>query len=551
MTRTAAAGALIALASLSTVSLAAPNRPKLVLLISIDQFRADYIDRFEPYFLPAKTGGKLGGFRFIEETGARYTDAHHNHVPTATGPGHATLMTGSEPCLDGIVGNSWFDRETGKPIYCVDDPSVQPVGPGGPMSPRNLRVTTVGDELKMATNGRSKVVGISFKDRAAILMAGHAADSVVWMDESCGGWVTSTFYAPNGRLPVWADAINREHWVARADNESWEPLLPIEAYSRTRKAPAEAAPPAGKAFSHRLGSGKPDPGYIGRLIQSGQGQTFLFDTVERAIDAENLGRHEDPDILVVNLATNDYIGHRYGPNSPEVMDITVRTDRLLSRLFNDLDKRVGIDNVAITITGDHGVLPIPEESNGEYRTGSSRVLGSSVATAVQAALTAAYGEGRWVVSNGTFEDNLYLNRKLIADKKLPLPEVEEAAAKAASGVPGIYCAFGADQIMHGELPAWDWDQKVVNGYDPKNGGDVLVFEAPGVLFGGGTGTGHGSPWAYDSHVPILMRWGGIARGVYSRTVATADIAPTLCRLLGIEQPTGNVGHPLYEALGTK
>jgi predicted AlkP superfamily pyrophosphatase or phosphodiesterase len=523
--------------------------PKLVLLISIDQFRADYTERFAPYYLPAKTGSRLGGFRFLMETGARYLDAHHNHIPTATGPGHATLLTGSEPAIDGIIGNDWFDRTENKPMYCVDDPSVHPVGGSGkPMSPRNLKVTTVGDELKMATGGRAKVVGISFKDRAAILMAGHAADTVIWFDGTTGNWVSSSFYAPSGHLPAWVTKINEDRLVDNAKGQNWDPLLENGAYALTRRNPGEPQSSGTRPFSHRLGSDGPaDPAYFAALTSSGQGQEFVFKTVERAIDGEKLGQHDVPDLFVLNLATNDYIGHRYGPNSPEVMDISVRTDRLLSELFNSLNRSIGIDNVAIVVTADHGILPVPEESGGVYRTGSARVP-SSPAVHVEQALSKQFGSGRWLLGGGLYEQNLYLDHSTIREKGLKIEDVEHAAANAAMDADGVFAAFTRTQILSNGLPQWDWTKLVLNGYHPRLGGDVLILEATGVLFGSGTGTNHGSAWAYDSHVPLLLRGPGIGKGVFGRRVHTADIASTLCHILGIEYPTGNVGEPLFEAI---
>ncbi len=523
--------------------------PKLVLLISIDQFRADYTERLYPYFLPVKSGSKIGGFRFLMETGARYLDAHHNHVPTATGPGHATLMTGSEPAIDGIIGNDWFDRKTGKPVYCVDDASVKTIGgTSKPMSPKNLKVTTVGDELKMATAGKSKVVGVSFKDRAAILMAGHAADTVIWFDSSNGNWVTSSFFAPSGSLPGWVQEFNQGRSVDKPVNEAWEPLLPNEAYGITRRNPGEPTSSETKPFSHKLSTiGTPGKTYYSQFTTSGQGQAFLFKAAERAIEAEALGPHDVPDILVVNLATNDYVGHRYGPNSPEAMDITVRTDRLLSELFNDLDHRLGIDNVDIVVTADHGVLPVPEESGNTYRTSSKRIV-DLPAKGIAKALSKTYGEGSWLLGDGIYEQNLFLNHALIEQKGLKLEEVEKTAAEAAAAQPGVFASFTRTQILNNQLPQWDWTKLVLNGYHPQLGGDAMVLEAPGIYFGDGTGTGHGSAWAYDSHVPLLLRGPGITKGVYGRRVHTADIASTLCHLLGVEYPTGNVGQPLFEAL---
>jgi predicted AlkP superfamily pyrophosphatase or phosphodiesterase len=527
------------------------NPPKLVVLISIDQFRGDYVERFNSYFLPPRSGGKLGGFKYLMETGAHFRNAMHNHIPTATGPGHATLMSGSEPAFDGIVSNDWFNRTTRKTVYCVDDPSVETVGGSTiPMSPRNLIVTTVGDELKMATNGRSKVVGVAIKDRASILMAGHAANTVIWYDYGAGNWITSSWYAPSKTLPVWVRDLNAERNVDKFAGQTWEPLLADDAYAITRRAPAEKPASNGKPFSHPMDA-KPGKALFNGMITSQFGNEFTFQAAERAVDAEKLGQHDVPDVLVINLSTNDYVGHRYGPNSPEVMDITVRTDRLLSQFMNKLQSTVpgGMDNVAMVVTGDHGVLPVPEESADVYKTGVIRNVDEGVITAVKTALVAKFGPGDWILGNGLYEQNLYLNRKLAAEKGLRMSDIEQVASDAAAAAPGVFGAFTRTQILANGVPSYAWRDRLVNGFNGSLGGDVMVLAGPGNYAEGGTGTGHGAVWDYDAHVPILLKARGVKPGAYLRRVHTSDIAPTLCRLLGIESPTGNVGVPLVDSLG--
>ena len=533
--------------ALAALALAMPAKPKLVLLISIDQFRADYVTRFASQYLPAKSGGKLGGFRFLSETGAYYTDAHHNHVPTATGPGHATLMTGSEPYLDGIADNDWYSRDLKKSVYCVSDPTVKTIGGvSDPMSPKNLWVTTVGDELKMATNNKSKVVGVAFKDRASILMSGHAADTVIWFDQTSGNWVTSSFYA--NALPGWVQSLNNEKIPAQSAGKSWEPMLPLASYGNARIAPFAKADANG-TFSHKLPAieaGKKN--VYSSFTASSFGQEYVFTTVKRAIEGEHLGKGPESDVLVVNLSTNDYVGHAFGPNSPEVMDMALRTDRLLSDLFNTIDQQIGIDNVDIVVTADHGVVPIPEESDKAFRTGVKRVSEANVAKAAQAELVAKFGEGKWIEGSG--EMYLYLNHDLIAEHKLSEEEVQMVAAHGALKATGVAFAFTRDQILEGALPKWEFVERIYNGYNRRLGGDVMFFFEPGDYVGGGVGTGHGTPWKYDTHVPLLLRGPGITRGHYARGVATADIAPTLSTILGIEYPSGCVGHPLFEALSS-
>ena len=524
--------------------------PKLVVLFSIDQFRGDYVERYNQYFLPAKTGNKVGGFRYLMETGAHFRNAMHNHLPTATGPGHGTLMTGSEPAYNGIVGNDWFDRASGKTMYVVSDPGVETVGGTiAPMSPKNLTTTTVGDELKMATNNKSKVVGVAIKDRASILMAGHAADTVIWWDNSAGNWVTSSWYAPSKVLPTWVARMNSERMVDTFAGKTWEPLLADDAYSITRKAPAEKPAENGKPFSHTLDA-TPGRALFGNMIASRYGNEITFAAATRAFDSEQLGQHDVPDILVVNLSSNDYVGHRYGPNSPEVMDITVRTDRLLSDFLNHLQSKVpgGLDNVAVVITGDHGVVPIPEEANDVYKIGAFRNLGKNITDAASKALTAKFGEGKWLMGSGLYEQNLYINRELVAQKKLKMQDVEQATVDAILEVKGVYGAYGRTQIMNNGVPPVPFRERITNGFHTQLGGDVFVLEAPGIYSDGGTGTGHGTVWDYDAHVPIIFRAKGIKPGNYLRQVHTADIAPTICRLLGIEVPSGNVGVPLVDTI---
>jgi len=520
--------------------------PKLVVAISIDQFRADYLNRFRNFYLPAKQNGKLGGFNYLLETGANYTDAHIAHVPTATGPGHASIMTGSTPSTNGIVGNDWYDRKRGKTVYCVDDPSAETVGgTSKPMSPRNLKVTTISDELEMATNGRSKTVSISFKDRAAILLAGHAADTVIWYDNGTGNWVTSSFYAPTKKLPDWVAKVNEKKIPDSFSGQSWTPLLPDDAYKSTRPIPgAKAGQPI---FTHKLDTSSKKALYKSLTVTS-LGQEFVFSTVKEALKAEQLGQHDVPDVLTVNLATNDYIGHVYGPNSPEVMDISVRTDRLLSDLMNTIDKSVpgGIDNVAIVITADHGVLPIVEEESETYRIPAVRVSADNIKKAVNSALSKAHGEGDYFVT--IEEHNLYLNRALLEQKHVLLAAAQKEAADALMEVEGIHSAFTASQVVRGELPRWEWLNAVSRSFYPTLSGDVLVFTSPGSLADEGVGTGHGSPWAYDSHIPLLLKGPGVRPGLYSRRVGTTDIAPTLAQILRIEQPSGCMGEVLREAL---
>lgn len=535
--------ACLALLALAKPAFLPPNAPKLVVVISIDQGRADYIDRFSDLYLPPKSGKTLGGLRWLSETGVRYTDAHHHHVPTFTAVGHSILLTGSVPAINGIVGNDWWDREKGKEHYSTEDDAYKTIGgDSDAQSARPLKVTTVGDELKMATNGRSKVVGISFKDRASILMAGHAADQVVWFDYKAGNFVTSTYFGD--KLPSWADDYNKSRAIDSFLGKNWTPSMPESSYINARNAPHEKGP---KMFSHKHPSERTSS-YYSSVVASADGQNVIFDLTEKAIETEKLGQHETPDVLVLNLASNDYVGHGWGPNSPEVMDVWGVTDKRLSRLFNLLDKKVpgGIDKVAIVVSADHGVSAIPSEMADVYRIQAGRVSGKAILSAVESALDTKYGDAKWALDyNGS---NIYLDRTEMDAKKLNHEEVEKTAADAAMTVPGVYQAFTRTSVLQGRLPDMPYKEWVTNGLNPIVGGDVVVLDAPNQVESGATGTTHGSTWAYDTHVPILTHWGGQKARKVARRVYTHDIASTLSTLLGIEYPSGNVGQPLWESL---
>jgi len=462
--------------------------------------------------------------------------------------GHATLLTGSAPAYHGIIANNWYDRKTGKSVYCVEDPKVETVGgPSKPMSPKNLLTTTVGDELKMATNGNAKVVGIALKDRASILMAGHAADDVVWFDNESGGFVTSTWYAPNKELPAWVRAVNAERSFDAHAGDTWVPLLPKESYRNARSAPGSPIQPNGVPFAHTM------PKDLGKKLnetvwKSPWGNELTIHAAEKMIEAHQLGKDATPDLIAIGLSGNDYVGHAYGPNSPEVMDMAVRTDRLLSALFNFLEAYVpgGIANVAIVVSADHGVTPIALQSLQDFKIPVTSGVESRYRKAINTELARKYGEGEYVA--GDAGQNVYLDHALLSSKGVPFQEAAEAAAEAARSIEGVFNAFTRDQLIKGEVPNYPFGEAIANGYNAKMGGDLIVLEAPGHYGGGFIGTGHGSIWDYDAHVPILLHGRGIKPGKYLRRVYTTGIAPTLSKLLGIESPSGNVGVPLVDEL---
>ncbi|HEX2224972.1 MAG TPA: alkaline phosphatase family protein [Thermoanaerobaculia bacterium] len=537
---------------------AAPARPRLVVVISIDQLRADYLRRFEDLYLPAATAGGPGGFRYLMERGAYYTDAHHDHFPLYTGPGHAVQLTGSPSYKSGVVSNNWFDRDLkgGRRRYCVGDPESPLVGVPDPqpdtgISPRTLRVTTVGDELEMATGRQAKVWGLAFKDRAAVLMAGHTVDGVLWFDEGTGAWVSSRYYRPDGTLPRWVNDWNAAKKIDAYFGRRWTLSVPADALKRLW-APENrhVNPPPGMgatfgAEGHPVTGGvaAPGPAFYDAFTYTPFGNEYVLDTARELIRREGLGQDEVPDLLALNFSTNDYIGHAFGPDSAEVLDVSVQTDRQLSAFFQYLDKTVpgGLKNVTLVLTADHGVAPIAAEmkaASGMGGTYSNRTL----QTEAEAALVAELGAGPW--TRDLVDINYYLDLDALRAKGVPAARAEEIVAAALRRQPGIYAAYTRTQILEGRLPDHDIARRVARSFHPKVSGDVMIVTDPFWMSGGATGTTHGSPYTYDTAVPVIFAGFGVRPGRYTERASTLDIAPTLSDILGVLPPSGSEGRVL-------
>lgn len=494
------------LCALGAAAAPPPAKPRLVVAIAVDQLRYDYLTRFRAEY--------KGGFDRLLTRGAVFTSARYEHFPTVTAIGHSTILTGATPSISGIVGNDWFDREEGRNVTSVSDPKTKLLGGEGTgASPRRLLVSTVGDELKMA-GAKSRVIGISLKDRSAILPGGHMADGAYWFDNKSGNFVSSSFYFPD--LPAWVRDFNAGRPADRYCNASWLdhklPDTPAKLY------PALATSPFGN-----------------ELIEA---------FAERAIEAEQLGRRGETDLLAVSFSSNDYIGHRYGPDSPEVREISLRTDVLLDRFFRFLDARIGLDKVLVVLTADHGVSPMPEAQNGRRMPGG-RMPAGIVRKTVEAALTAKYGEGQWVVSPS--EHTLWLNLDLIREKKLDRAEVNRAAAEAALSIPHVFRVYTRERLMNGAALEDQVGRRVMNGFYVRRGGDIYILLVPYWIFSA-SGTTHGTTFSYDAHVPVIFMGPGVKPGRYNQPIAVNDIAPTLAAMLDVETPSGSVGRVLAEMI---
>ncbi len=513
---------LLAALAAASAQTPAPTRPKLILVLMVDQFRIDYFTRFGPVY--------NGGLARLWNEGAVFTNAHQDHFPTVTAIGHATILTGAPPSVSGIIGNEWYDRESGKQVTSVSDDSMKLLGGGSraAASPRRLLVSSLGDQLKMSGRGRHKVIGISFKDRSAILPGGRMADAAYWFDNRSGNFVSSTYYFPE--VPEWVAQFNRGRTADRFLGAEW---TPIEAGASNHVA---------QPFRKMLAAAGPD--YYAALQSTPYGNELLELFIEQAIEHEQLGRGE-PDVLAISFSSNDYIGHEHGPDSPQVRDISIRTDRLLARLFRLLDQRVGMKNVLVVMSADHGVAPMPELMQ-QRRMPGGRIPEQAVEEKVQQRLTALYGEGKWVV--GTTGPAPYLNLELIRQKSLDAAEVRRRAAEAAREIPHMLRVYTLDQVQAGHLLDDMIDRRIRNGFHAGRASDLFVVAEPYWLFED-RGTSHGSPFHYDSHVPLVFLGGGVRAGRYHRRTSIIDVAPTLAAMFDVESPSGSSGRVLEEMLG--
>ena len=491
-------------------------KPKLLLAIVVDQLRYDYLTRFVQEY--------NAGFARLLNQGAVFTDAHYEHFPTVTAVGHSTVLSGAYPAVSGIVGNEWFDRESGVQVTSVTDSSVQPLGAptGKKSSPRRLLVSTVADELKMSGAGESKSIGISLKDRSAILPVGRSADGAYWFDENSGYFVSSTYYFAD--VPAWVKDFNQSRFTERYLGKEWAPIAGGKPFIRMDPAPGSAF---FKAFE-----------------RSAFGNELLEAFAERAIDAEQLGRHSGTDVLAVSFSSNDYVGHDHGQDSPLVRDISVRTDRILGALFEFVDARVGLDKTLVVLTADHGVAPMPEAQQSRRMPGG-RIPEDTVLKKAQAACEAAFGAGKWVV--GESGPSPYLNLDLIREKGLRVADVVETAAAAVRSIPHVARVYTRSQLLAGAVNSDPVSRRVAGGFHPQRSANLLVVSEPYWMFED-KGTSHGTPYHYDSHVPVLFLGPGIKPGRYRRRAAVNDIAPTIAAILDIEAPAGSAGRVLVEAL---
>lgn len=540
-----------------------PKRPRLVLLIVVDQFRYDYLERFEDLFV-------ANGLRRLLREGASWTQSNYDHTPTYTAPGHGTMMTGAYPAETGIIGNEWYDRPTGFRITSVADGSTKLLGDNpnaNGSSPHRLVGSTVGDELRLATNGRSKVIGISVKDRSAILPAGRNANAAYWLSTATGHMVSSTYYFK--ALPSWVTAFNNTKPADKYFGAKWERLLPENEYVK-RAGPdtpswETVASSTGdtNAFPHTITGGAkwPERAFYTHLDHSPFVNDLLVSFTQQAIVNEQLGQDDDTDVLTVSLSGNDYVGHRYGPYSQEAMDMLLRTDRQIATLLDFVNTRVGLSNTLVAFTADHGVSPIPEHA-AELGLGGARLKLPDLFATLNKAISARYNpqgkspdpsadyllkykEGGTIFING----NLYFNYDALRRDGVSVEEFSQEVVAAALTFPGVARAFSRLQLLRGETSITDpIERRVLHGFYPARSGDIVIIPEPFKYLGDSITATHGSPYSYDTNVPTIIMGPGINAGRYLEPASPADIAPTLSALLRITPPTNATGRVLIEAL---
>jgi predicted AlkP superfamily pyrophosphatase or phosphodiesterase len=520
----------------------ASAKPKLVLVIVVDQFRYDYLERFADLF------GK-DGFRRLMDEGAFFTNANYAYVPTYTAPGHACIFTGSVPAQNGIVGNNWFDRETGRNRIMVSDLGARAVtmaglsqNPGS-YSPRNLIGTTIGDQIRLSNNFQSRVVAISQKDRSAILPGGQKPNGAYWYNGTDGTFMTSDYYFKE--LPAWVKEFNSKNRPDKYFSMRWERSGKDDVYTRaqTENLAMQRSPLGGK-FPYVMNAGETQPGtkFYSGFEYSPFASEHLANFAKAAVEAEQLGEDQYTDLLSVSFSSPDLIGHAFGPDSQEIVDTYIRLDQTIADLLGYLDRKVGLANMVIAVSADHGVCPVPEYAK-SLGFDAERISRNKLMETVNRALNEKFGEDKWI--QDYVNDQFYLDPKVIAQHKVSPVDVERVAGDAAVTVPGIVNYFTRTQITQGDVPNNPIGQRILNGFNRLRSGDVWVVTKPFYFVSEGSlPTTHGSAYNYDTHVPIIF-WGkGVQKGRYAIECAPSDIAPTLASMLGIEMPNNRIGHVL-------
>jgi len=519
-------------------------RPKLVVGIMVDQMRWDYLYRFYERY------GNTGFKRMLQE-GFSCENAYINYVPSVTGIGHSSVYTGSVPAIHGITGNDWIVQATGKNMYCTEDPSFKTVGSDtedvGKMSPKNLLVTSMTDELRLATNFRSKVIAIASKDRGAILPGGHTANAAYWYDGKSGNWVTSTYYM--NQLPAWLTKFNEQKLPEKYLKQDWNTLYPIETYVQSSKdnVPYEGKFPGTDSPTFPVKTSEMLSRGMGLLTSTPYGSTVTLELAKAAIDNEALGADAITDFLAISVSSPDYIGHQFGPNSVEVEDTYLRLDRDLGNLFNHLDTKVGKGNYTVFLTADHAV-----QHNAGFMIDNKINAGVFQSSAILKQLNAQL-ESEFKVKDIALSFSNYavsLNNPVIKENKLNENAIKISTIEFLKKQEGIAFVIDIANAQNATIPQV-YKEKILNGYNPERSGVIQIILEPAWYSGSSarsTGATHGTMNPADIHIPMVFMGWGIKQGKTNNSYNMTDIAPTITGLLRIQEPNGNIGKAVNEAL---
>ncbi|MGI4020626.1 MAG: alkaline phosphatase PafA [Janthinobacterium lividum] len=516
-------------------------RPKLVVGLVVDQMRWDYLYRYYDRY-------QSGGLKRMLNEGFTCDNTNIDYIPTVTAIGHSSIYTGSVPAIHGIAGNDFIIQATGKSVYCTEDSTVKTVGStsnAGEMSPRNLLASTVTDELRLATNFRSKVIGIALKDRGGILPAGHTANAAYWFDDVSGSWITSTYYMKE--LPLWVKKFNDQKLVEKYLKQDWNTLYPIETYVQSEKDNNKhegifagmTTPTFPIKTSEMMTKG------MGLIRSTPYGNSFTLDLAEAAVENEGLGKNVVTDFLAVSLSSTDYVGHQFGPNAIETEDTYLRLDRDLANFFTYLDGKMGKGNYTVFLTADHGASHNPNFLL-DHEIPAGLWPGSTILKDLNLMLENKYKAKKLVLGFGNYQVNL--NNTSIKINKLNTEAIKEDCMQFLLQQNSVANVVDMDKIEEASIPD-ALRSRIINGYNRERSGVVQIILKPGWYSGyGPTGTTHGTWNPYDAHIPLVFMGWGIKHGHLDRETHMTDISATVAALLHIQAPNGCIGQPIPEVL---
>ncbi len=524
-------------ASAQQSNAAAIERPKLVVGIVVDQMRWDYLYRYQKRYTD-------GGFKRLLGEGFSCENTMIPYVPSVTAIGHTCIYTGSVPSIHGIAGNNFV--KDGKKVYCTDDDSVKPVGTtsvAALMSPRNLWVSTIGDEMKIASNGRAKVVGMALKDRASILPAGHNPNGAFWFDDQTGCFITSSYYMD--RLPKWVEAFNDKRLPEQYLSQKWNTLYPKNTYTESTTDENEYENGIREGVKATLPLNLPELykkyGY-GIIRNTPFGNSLTLDMAKAAIDGEQLDADDETDLLAVSCSSTDYIGHQVGTHAIETEDTYLRLDKAIADFLAYLDSKVGKGNYLVFLSADHGAM-----NNAAFlqdrRIPAGSWDASATAKKLNHVLAKEYPEAGDIVKT-VMNYQVFFNRDVIKSKQLDFDNIKQTVVNVLKEDPSVQYACDMAKASTESIPE-EVKSRIINGYNRERSGDVVIILKPNFYAHGMKGTDHGAWNSYDTHIPLVFMGWGIKHGATTKQTFMTDIAPTIAAMLHVQAPNGCVGKSIF------